>query len=120
VDPVKERAVAAPALKAPAVPKARWVEGEWIIARILRFGAVASGGLFFASLCLELLPQTEGVSVAMTLLRKGAASVLLVTPVVRLVTSGVLLGLRGEYRYTLYAAGVLVLLGLAVGSRFAV
>ena len=56
------------------------------------------------------------VQVAIDTLRKGAASLLLVTPVARLVVAGAMLGLRGEWRYTLYAAGVLGLLAIAVGA----
>ncbi len=94
----------------------RAVAGERWIARALRGGAVLSGGMFLASLPLELLPRSETVDVTIDLLRKGAASALLVTPVVRLMVAGTMLGLRGEWRYTLYAAGVLGLLGLAVGA----
>ena len=75
-----------------------------------------SGGMFLASLALEVLPQSQTVQVAIDTLRKGAASLLLVTPVARLVVAGTMLGLRGEWRYTLYAAGVLGLLALAVGA----
>jgi hypothetical protein len=94
----------------------RAVAGERWIARALRGGAILSGGMFLASLPLELLPKSETVDVTIDLLRKGAASALLVTPVVRLVVAGTMLGLRGEYRYSLYAAGVLGLLALAVGA----
>lgn len=104
---------------APARPQARIgraVAGERWIARILRGGAVISGGMFLASLAMEALPQSQTVQVAIDTLRKGAASLLLVTPVARLVMAGAMLGLRGEWRYTLYAAGVLGLLALAVGA----
>jgi hypothetical protein len=94
----------------------RSVAGERWIARILRGGAVISGGMFLASLGLEVLPQSQGVQVFIDTLRKGAASLLLMTPVARLVVAGTMLGLRGEWRYTLYAAGVLGLLALAVGA----
>jgi hypothetical protein len=94
----------------------RAVAGERWIARALRGGAVLSGGMFLASLPLELLPKSQTVDIAIDLLRKGAASALLVTPVVRLMVAGTMLGLRGEWRYTLYAAGVLGLLGLAIGA----
>jgi hypothetical protein len=77
---------------------------------------MCSGGLFLASLVLEALPESESVHVTIDVLRKGAASALLVTPVVRLVVAGTTLGIRGEWRYALYAAGVLGLLGLAVGA----
>ncbi|WP_233595301.1 MULTISPECIES: DUF1634 domain-containing protein [Corallococcus] len=106
-----------------AQPRAqRWARramaGERWIARVLRTGAVMSGGMFVASLALELLPRGESVHVAIDLLRKGAASMLLVTPVARLAMAGTLLGLRGEWRYTAIAAGVLCLLALAVGAGF--
>ena len=90
--------------------------GEQWISRLLRAGAVCSGGLFLTSIALEALPQSETVHVAIDVLRKGAASALLVTPVVRLVVAGASLGLRGEWRYALYAAGVLGLLAVAVGA----
>lgn len=108
---------AANTVRAPAAARVgRAVAGERWIARALRGGAVLSGGLFLASLPLELLPKSETVDITIDLLRKGAASALLVTPVVRLMVAGTMLGLRGEWRYTLYAAGVLGLLGLAVGA----
>lgn len=85
---------------------------------MLRTGAVISGGLFIASLLLELLPRDESVHVAIDLLRKAAASMLLVTPVARLAMAGTLLGLRGEWRYAAIAAGVISLLAIAVGAGF--
>jgi hypothetical protein len=95
------------------------VAGERWIARVLRTGAVMSGGLFLGSLALELLPQSTATSVAIDSMRKAGASLLLVTPVARLVVAGTALGLKGEWRYTLYAAGVLGLLAVAVGAGFA-
>lgn len=100
-------------------PRARLIRGEKAIARILRGGALASGGLFLGSVLAELLPTSQTTSVAIDLLRKGGASLLLVTPAVRLVVAGGLLGLRGEYKYTAYAIGVLLLLAIAVGAGFA-
>lgn len=111
--PVEANTVRAPPSRARV---GRAVAGERWISRALRGGAALSGGLFLASLPLELLPKSQGVDVSIDLLRKGAASVLLVTPVVRLVVAGTMLGLRGEWRYSLYAAGVLGLLALAVGA----
>lgn len=113
--------VAEPAVPVAAPPRARErigrsAAGERWIARILRGGAVISGTMFLGSLVLESLPQSETVQVAIDTLRKGAASLLLVTPVARLVVAGTMLGLRGEWRYTLYAAGVLGLLAIAVGA----
>ncbi|HEX5747027.1 MAG TPA: hypothetical protein VFZ09_12345 [Archangium sp.] len=90
--------------------------GEQWISRLLRGGALCSGALFLASLGLEFLPRSETVHVGIDVLRKGAASALLVTPVVRLVVAGTSLGLRGEWKYALYAAGVLGLLAVAVGA----
>ncbi len=77
---------------------------------------MCSGGLFLASLALESLPHSETMQVSIDMLRKGAASALLVTPVARLVVAGTTLGIRGEWKYALYAAGVLGLLALAVGA----
>ncbi|MFP2960150.1 hypothetical protein ACLEPN_20565 [Myxococcus sp. 1LA] len=94
----------------------RAVVGDRWIARVLRAGAVVSGGMFVLSLGLEALPQSERVHVTIDLLRKGAASLLLVTPVARLAVAGTLLGLRGEWRYMAMAAGVLGLLAIAVGT----
>lgn len=106
----------APPIASHPARGARAEAGEQWISRLLRGGAVCSGGLFLASLALEALPQSEAVHVAIDLLRKGAASALLVTPVVRLVVAGTSLGLRGEWRYALCAAGVLGLLAVAVGA----
>jgi hypothetical protein len=94
-------------------------DGERHIARVLRTGAVASGSMFLASVMLEGLPQGHTVSTAIDVLRKAGGSLLLVTPVARLVVAGGLLGLRGEWRYSLYALGVLGLLALAVGAGLA-
>ncbi|WP_375772408.1 hypothetical protein NR798_16475 [Archangium gephyra] len=117
--PLPRRATAAPVIptleRTPAhVTRAE--AGEQWISRLLRVGAMCSGGLFLASLALEFLPQSENVHVAIDVLRKGAASALLVTPVVRLVVAGTTLGIRGEWKYALYAAGVLGLLAVAVGA----
>ncbi len=106
----------APVVEDPPAHVKRAEAGERWISRLLRTGAMCSGGLFLASLVLEALPESESVHVAIDVLRKGAASALLVTPVVRLVVAGTTLGIRGEWRYALYAAGVLGLLGLAVGA----
>lgn len=94
----------------------RAAAGERWIARILRGGAVISGGMFLASLAMESLPSSLTAHVTIDTLRKGAASMLLVTPVARLVVAGAMLGLRGEWRYTLYAAGVLGLMAVAVSA----
>ncbi|MCY1079978.1 hypothetical protein [Archangium lansingense] len=117
--PQPQSASAAPVIPGRASTSAqvaRAEAGEQWISRLLRGGAMCSGGLFLASLALESLPQSETVHVAIDVLRKGAASALLVTPVVRLVVAGTTLGIRGEWKYALYAAGVLGLLALAVGA----
>jgi hypothetical protein len=128
--PAKSNAVAQEVSSEAPAPKAlparsptrvgRAVAGERWIARILRGGALLSGAMFVSSLAMEALPQSQTVQVAIDTLRKGAASLLLVTPVARLVVAGTMLGLRGEWRYTLCAAGVLGLLALAVGAGLSV
>lgn len=90
---------------------------EKSLARVLHGGAAASGALFAASLALEVLPASHGQEVAVDALRKAGASLLLGTPVVRLVVSGLTLGIRGEWRYAAYAGAVIALLGVAVGAR---
>lgn len=100
-----------------AAPEALVAEaGERWIAQLLRGGALLSGTLFLVSLALESLPDSEKVHGLIEVLRKVAALVLLVTPVVRLMVAGAALGRRGEWRYALYAVGVLGLLALAVGA----
>jgi hypothetical protein len=89
------------------------------IGRVLRSGAMLSGGCFVLSLALEALPATERISIAIDHLQKIGVSLLLVTPVVRLVVAGLALSLRGEWKYALYAGGVLALLSLAVGAGLA-
>jgi hypothetical protein len=109
-----------PQVPATTTPEhiARAEAGERWISRLLRGGAACSGALFLTSLALESLPDSEPVHVAIDVLRKGAACALLVTPVVRLVVAGTTLGIRGEWRYAAYAAGVLGLLAVAVGAGF--
>ncbi len=92
--------------------------GERYLAKILRAGAVASGALFATSVALRVLPVTRHTAMAIDLAQQGAVSLLLFTPVARLVASGVVLGAKGEWRYALYAAGVIGLLGLALGAGF--
>lgn len=120
---VSEAAHGAPAEAAPSAPVTVDTRpevdrglggGERWVARLLRAGALTSGALFLASLGLELLPETELQQAARGGLRKAAALVLLATPVLRLAAAGVVLGLRGEWRYAVCAAGVLALLALAV------
>ncbi len=79
-------------------------------------GQVVLSAMFVGSLAMEALLQSQAVQVAIDTLRKGAAPLLLVTPVARLVLAGTMLGLRGEWRYTACAAAVLGLLALAVGA----
>jgi hypothetical protein len=112
------RAVSIPVSEAE-LAQARPIDGGRFIAWLLRSGALMSGSLFAASLVLELLPQNYSASVAMDGLRKAGASVLLATPVVRLVVAGGLLGVRGEWRYAVFAGGILALLAAAVGAGLA-
>lgn len=98
-------------LSAPApLPQGRPMEGATWLGRILRGGALLSGAVFAASIGAEAL----SFPAAADGLRKVAAAVLIATPIVRLVTAGVMLGLKGERRYAGYALGVLVLLALSV------
>lgn len=117
--PVMSEPPADAAARPVLLPRAREVHGERAIGRILRIGALASGGMFLVSLGLELLPVSETASVWIDGLQKAAASLLLVTPVARLVAAGLLLGRRGEWRYSVYAFCVLVMLCVAVGAGFA-
>jgi len=114
-EPITEGLAEAPSQRVTRV-RDRTLAGDRWIARVLRVGAVLSGGMFVLSLGLEALPGTETTHVAIDQLRKAAASLLLVTPVARLGVAGTLLGLRGEWRYAVIAAGVLGLLALAVGA----
>ena len=114
--PARRSVQRAPPPLTPPGQLTRAEAGERWISRLLRTGAMCSGALFLLSLLLEALPDSEPVHVLIDVLRKGAACALLVTPVIRLVVAGTSLGLRGEWRYTLYAAGVLALLALAVGA----
>ena len=101
---------------AQPLPRVPAIEGDAILARVLRTGAVLSGLCFAGSLLLELLPASSSQAYAIDALRKGGITLLVLTPLVRLVAAGVLLGLRGEWRFALYAASVLLLLALAIGT----
>lgn len=101
---------------ARALPRSATLDGERIVGRVLRMGAIGSGALFASSLVVDLFSSAETSAVAADILRKAAGSVLLVTPVARLVIGGGLLGLRGEWRYALYAGGILFLLAVALGT----
>jgi uncharacterized membrane protein len=106
-------------LASPAVaplPRARALEGDIIIARLLRAGAVLSGLCFAASIVLDLLPQSHAQAYALDALRRAGVSLLVLTPVTRLVAAGVLLGLQGEWRFALYASSIVLLLALALGA----
>ncbi len=106
-----------PAVVVPeAAPRARAMEGEKAIARVLRAGAVLGGGCFAASLGVGLLPASARTGVAIDLLRKSGASLLIVTPVARIAVAGAVLGMKGEPRYLLYGAAILALLGIALGT----
>ncbi|MBA2707035.1 MAG: hypothetical protein H0U59_04430 [Gemmatimonadaceae bacterium] len=90
------------------------------------FGSTAFGAILFRAsfnarspFGSSRIPFGHAADVAIDSLRRGGLSLLLITPVARLVASGVLLGIRGEPKYALYAGGVLVLFGLAVGAGYA-
>jgi hypothetical protein len=100
--------------------RARTIGAERTIGRLLRSGAMLSVGLFASSILLETIPQTQQVGIAIDLLRKGGLVVLLVTPLARLTAAAAVLAMKGEWRYALYGAGVLLLLALSVGAGLGV
>ena len=102
----------------PALPTARGMDGERVIALVLRAGALLAGACFAASIAVQAIPALPLQQDA-ELLRAAGATLLVVTPVARLVVAGVALGIRGEYRYSTYAAVILVLLIAAAGLGFA-
>ncbi len=106
-------AVAAPA---PAIPRARPIHGERLIATALRVGGLAGGACFALSIALHLLPLGHRMDVPVDLLRKAGASLLIVTPIARLGIAGALLGTKGEWRYLAYTAAILALLVVALGA----
>lgn len=110
-------AAVAAAPPAPALPTTRGMDGERAIALVLRAGAIMAGVCFLASILLEAIPDAPLMRDA-ELLRATGATLLVVTPVARLVVAGVMLGRRGEYRYATFAAVVLVLLMAAAGLGF--
>ena len=103
----------------PALPRARVIAGEQHIARLLKLGALVAGACFGGSLLLEALPESTLQAYAIDALRKSGVVLLVATPILRLVAAGTILGLRGEYRYTLCAATILLLLSLAIGMGLA-
>ena len=104
--------------RSPALPVARGFAGEQHVARVLRTGAILVGACFLVSLVLELVPVNPDLELvkaqAIHGLRRTAVFLLVLTPIIRLVAAGVMLGLKGEWRYSAYGALVLVLLGVAV------
>lgn len=109
-------APAAPQVEAQPLPRSATIDSERIVGRILRMGALGSGTLFASSLVLGLIDGNATVDVAADVLRKSAGMILLVTPVARLIAGGTLLAIRGEWRYALYAGGILFLLAIALGT----
>lgn len=101
------------------IPHAREMSGEQAISAVLRTGAILSGLCFLTSLVIELFPPSVPASIAVELLRKGGVALLIVTPVLRLIAAGVVLGMRGEWRYTLYAACIVLLLAVAITAGLA-
>lgn len=105
----------APGQPAASLPRARWMAGDRHIARVLKMGAVLAGACFASSIALELLPPSAMQGYMIDVLRKGGVMMLVATPIIRLVAAGVMLGLKGEWRYTLFAVCILMLLSLAIG-----
>lgn len=102
--------------RAAPIPRAREMSGEQLISRVLRTGAIMAGLFFLTSIGLDLLPQTVETAAAVEVLRKGGVAILIATPVLRLIAAGVVLGVRGEWRYTLYAACIVLLLSVALAA----
>ncbi len=101
------------------IGRAPAIEGDRAIAWVLRAGACLTVALFVCSLVAELLPQGPTVVFWVDALRKGAVLVLVFTPVARVCLAGWMLGMQGEWRFSLYAAGVLLLLAVATGASLA-
>lgn len=101
-----------------AKQRARTIGAERTISKLLRTGALLSVGLFAASILLEAIPQNQQVSIAIDLMRKAGLGVLLVTPLARLTAAAAVLAAKGEWRYALYGAGVLLLLALGLSTGF--
>lgn len=100
------------------LPRARAMAGERYIARVLKTGALLAGACFALSVVLEILPTGLAQGYVIDALRKGGLMLLVVTPIVRLAAAGVMLGLRGEYRYTVCATLVLLLLAMTLAAGF--
>lgn len=103
---------------ANAKQRARTIGAERTISKLLRTGALLSVGLFGASILLEAIPQTQQVGIAIDLMRKAGLGVLIVTPLARLTAASAVLAAKGEWRYALYGAGVLLLLALGLSTGF--
>lgn len=104
---------------AQALPRAREIPGEHTIARVLRMGALLAGLMFVASLIAESFPASAMQAYTVDLLRKGGMTLLIVTPVGRLIAAGVALGIKGEWRYAAFSACILLLLAVAITAGFA-
>jgi uncharacterized membrane protein len=113
-----ERSAEAPAAieMVAALPRARAVYGDRAIAHVLRIGAVTAGVCFVLSIAAGYLPDTAERGWAVDFFRRSGITLLIVTPVLRLVAAGVLLGMKGEWRYTVFAACILLLLSAAMGA----
>lgn len=104
----------------PAKLRARVIGAERTIGKLLRTGAMLSVGLFGLSMLAEALPASTQAHVAIDFLRKGGLVVLVLTPLARLTAAGAVLAAKGEWRYAMYGAGVLLLLAFALGAGFGV
>ncbi len=114
--PPEQPVAIAVGVPAPAIPRARPIHGERLIATSLRVGGLAGGACFALSIALHLFPLGPRMDVPVDLLRKAGASLLIVTPVARLGIAGALLGSKGEWRYLAYTAAILALLVIALGA----
>lgn len=118
VDSGPHPSAVAAATPATGLPSARGFDGERATARVLRAGAFLAGLCFATSIVLEWLPAAAALAHDAELLRAAGATLLVVTPVARLVVAGVSLGRRGEYRYSTLAAIILALMFAAAGLGF--
>ncbi len=99
-------------------PRARAVQGDRAIAMLLRAGAVSVGVCFVASIVVSMFPASPVQGWLVDYFRQSGVVLLIVTPALRLVAAGVVLGVHGEWRYAAYAACILLLLALAVAAGF--
>ncbi len=108
-----------PVARTAALPRARDGQGDRAISLLLRAGSVSVGLCFIASMIVSLFPPSPEQRWLVDYLRQSGVGLLIATPVFRLIAAGVALGAHGEWRYTGYAASILLLLALAMASGLA-